>query len=175
MKTLILVASRHGSTNAIAQALADALRSGGQTVDVKTVDDAPPVESYDAAIIGSAVYMGRWLPPARKFVERHKTELAKMPVWLFSSGPLGIASTKPEDDPADVEVLMQQSGARGHRTFFGKLDKSQLGMGERFIVWNVNRLKQGGVPEGDFRDWDAIRVWAHEIASGLTVPVGAGV
>ena len=48
MKTLILVASRHGSTNAIAQALADALRSADQTVDVKTVDDAPSVENYDA-------------------------------------------------------------------------------------------------------------------------------
>jgi menaquinone-dependent protoporphyrinogen oxidase len=175
MKTLIVVASRHGSTSGIAEALADELRSADHTVDLKTVDDAPAVENYDAAIVGSAVYMGKWLPRASQFVDRHQVELATLPIWLFSSGPLGEPDPPAQNDPADIELLKQRSGARGHRTFLGKLDKRRLGLAERFIVWNVNHLKTGAVPEGDFRDWDTIRAWAHEIASALTVAVGAGV
>jgi menaquinone-dependent protoporphyrinogen oxidase len=48
-----------------------------------------------------------------------------------------------------------------HRVFVGKLDKHSLGVGERLIVRAV------GAPEGDFRDWAAIRSWARDIAGVL--------
>jgi menaquinone-dependent protoporphyrinogen oxidase len=48
-----------------------------------------------------------------------------------------------------------------HRTFFGALDKSKLGFGERMLVKAVK------APEGDFRDWDRIRGWADAIAQQL--------
>ena len=80
MKLLVAVASRHGSTHEIANALARQLGRAGHTVDVQTVDDSPTVEAYDAAVIGSAVYMGKWLPQAEQFVDRHQEQLAAMPV-----------------------------------------------------------------------------------------------
>ena len=64
MKILIAVASRHGSTHEIAEALARELGTAGHTVDVKLVADSRTVEGYDAAVIGSAVYMGNWLQEA---------------------------------------------------------------------------------------------------------------
>jgi menaquinone-dependent protoporphyrinogen oxidase len=175
VNTLIVVASRHGSTSGIAEVVAQELRTAGHAVEVTSVDNAPPVESYDAVIIGSAVYLGNWLPRATEFLERHKLQLRKMPVWLFSSGPLGDRDAQTEDEPTHLDLLLQQSGARGHQTFFGKLDMNGLGLAERFMVWNVNRLKSGGAPQGDFRHWDEIRAWAHEISSALAVEVGAGV
>ena len=36
-------------------------------------------------VIGSAIYMGRWLKTAREFVSEHVAELSAVPVWLFSS------------------------------------------------------------------------------------------
>ena len=84
-----------------------------------------------------------------------------MPVWLFSSGPLGADDPQPEGEPVHLDQLIGRTGARGHRTFVGKLDKDELGFGERLIVRAV------GAPDGDFRDWDAIRVWADEIAEEL--------
>jgi menaquinone-dependent protoporphyrinogen oxidase len=45
--------------------------------------------------------------------------------------------------------------------FAGKLDKRQLGFGEKAIVVALR------VPEGDFRDWAEIKDWASEIAGSL--------
>jgi menaquinone-dependent protoporphyrinogen oxidase len=161
MKILIAVASRHGSTHEIADVLARELGTAGHTVDVQSVEVSSTVEGYDAAVIGSAVYMGKWLPQAEQFVDRHQAHLAAMPVWLFSSGPLGSDDPQPNGDPAHLDQLISRTGARGHRTFVGKLDKDGLGFGERLIVRAVK------APDGDFRDWVAIKVWADEIAEAV--------
>src|SRR3984893_17405223 len=89
MKILVAVASRHGSTHEIADALALELGTAGHDADVRTIEDRPTVAGYDVAVIGSAVYTGKWLAQAEQFIERHQAQLAAMPVWLFSSGPLG--------------------------------------------------------------------------------------
>ena len=47
------------------------------------------IDSFDAVVLGSAVYAGHWLKPARGLVERSRDALAARPVWLFSSGPIG--------------------------------------------------------------------------------------
>jgi menaquinone-dependent protoporphyrinogen oxidase len=161
MKILVAVASRHGSTDEIADALALELGTAGHDVDVQTIEDSRTVEGYDAAVIGSAVYMGKWLPQAEQFVDRHQAQLAAMPVWLFSSGPLGSDDPQPKGEPAHLDQLIGRTGARGHRTFVGKLDKGELGFGERLIVRAV------GAPDGDFRDWAAINVWADKIAQAV--------
>jgi menaquinone-dependent protoporphyrinogen IX oxidase len=123
MKILVAVASRHGSTHEIADALARKFSVAGHSVDVQCVEDNPTVEEYDAAVIGSAVYMGKWLPQAEQFIGRRQAQLAAMPVWLFSSGPLGSEDPRPRGDPAHVDQLISRTCARGHRTFVGKLDK----------------------------------------------------
>jgi menaquinone-dependent protoporphyrinogen oxidase len=96
----------------------------------------------------------------KKMAQRLAAELAERPVWLFSSGPIG-DPPKPEEDPVDVEPMMEATGARGHVIFSGKLDKGVLTFGERAIVAAFK------APEGDFRDWDEIRKWATEIAEDL--------
>src|SRR6476646_4096693 len=89
MKILVAVAGRHGSTNEIGGAITQTLRDLGHTVDQLTMEGGTDIGRYDAAIVGSAVYMGNWLPDARAFVERNRSILSSMPVWLFSSGPIG--------------------------------------------------------------------------------------
>lgn len=164
MDILIAVASRHGSTREIGEAIAQELRSAGHEIDVRDAEHAPPPELYDAAIIGSAVYMGGWLASAREFVMHNKDHLGTIPIWLWSSGPLGDDTSKPTTIN-HLQELMEATGAREHRVFVGKLDPSSLGVGERLIARAV------GAPEGDFRDWDAIRSWAREIAVTLERPV----
>lgn len=164
MKILVAVASRHGSTHQIADAIARELGSAGHSVDVQAVEAGPTVEGYDAAVIGSAVYMGSWLPQAIQFVDRHQVQLGAMPVWLFSSGPLGAEEPQPKPEPVHLDQLIGRTRARGHRMFVGKLDKAELGFGERLIVRAV------GAPEGDFRDFSAVRRWADEIAAGIAAP-----
>ena len=161
MHVLVVVASRHGSTLEVAQAIAEELRGAGQEVDLRAADEVASLDPYQAVVLGSAVYVGNWLPEARRFVEQHGAQLETRPVWLFSSGPLGAEDPKPAGDPTRLPELMQATRARDHRIFAGRLDRHELGLGERIVTRAV------GAPEGDFRDWEAIRGWARQIAASL--------
>ena len=45
--------------------------------------DDGPLHGYVAAVIGSAVQYGRWLPEAIAFVQAHQEALNQVPVALF--------------------------------------------------------------------------------------------
>lgn len=160
MRILVAVATRHGSTREIAEAIAAELRSAGADADVRDVQTIAALDGYDAAIIGSAVYAGQWLAEARQFIERQGDRLATIPVWLFSSGPIG-EEPWPPGDPPGVAVLMRETGARGHAVFTGKLDSRDLGFAERLVARVVH------APTGDFRDWGVIHAWARGIGAAL--------
>jgi menaquinone-dependent protoporphyrinogen oxidase len=166
LRVLVVVASKHGATAEIgaglARDLADSVagRAAGLTAVSLPVEQLPDPEPYDAVVLGSAVYVGRWLEPARHYAAEHVAVLRGRPVWLFSSGPVG-EPPFPPDEPHDAGPLAQSVGARGHRVFPGRLDKSRLGLGERAMVTAMR------APIGDFRDWDAVRAWAEEIAAEL--------
>jgi menaquinone-dependent protoporphyrinogen oxidase len=159
MRFLITAASRQGATAEIAEAIARTLREKGLTVDVRSPEQVDSLDGYDGVVLGSGVYMGQWLPAARSFVDRHEAALAEIPNWLFSSGPIGSPTPMPAGDPVEVEALMSRTKAKGHQTFAGKLDRGGLSFGHRLVARAVK------APEGDFRDWAAVRRWALEIAA----------
>lgn len=166
MKILVTVASKHGATDAIGQTIAETLREEGLEVDLVPPTEVGDLEPYDGVIVGSAVYVGRWLAPARTFVERRTDELQKRPVWLFSSGPLG-EDLKPVAPPTDATRLVELSGAREHKVFAGSLVREGLGLAERAVVGMVK------APYGDFRNWPAVTAWARWVAHELGAsPVG---
>lgn len=167
MNFLVATASRHGSTVQIGEAIGEVLREAGLAVDVTTIDQAIQVDRYDAAVIGSAIYMGNWLPQAREFVERNIAALDTMPVWYFGSGPVG-SSSRPAMDEKHLEQLTRLLGGREAHVFGGRLERDRIGLGERLIVRLVK------ADDGDLRDWEEIRQWAEEIATALkgeTAPV----
>jgi menaquinone-dependent protoporphyrinogen oxidase len=160
MKVLIAVASKYGATRDIGRAIEDVLAESGFEVVVQSPEEVTEVAEYDGVVLGSAVYAGHWLKPAKELVEREGPALAGRPVWLFSSGPIG-DPPRPEEDPVDVTQMLDATQARGHRVFAGKLEKRKLSFAERAMVLAFR------APEGDFRDWDEIRGWASEIAAAL--------
>jgi len=163
MRVLVTAASRHGATHEIADAIAAGLERRGVDAAVQPAEELTSLDGYDAFVIGSAVYVGRWLDAARELVEEHRSRLTRSPVWLFSSGPLGPPDAlKPEGDPVDVAGLIDTVQAVDHRVFAGRLDRKLLGFGEKAVVIAVR------APEGDFRDWHAIDAFAGEIAAKLT-------
>jgi menaquinone-dependent protoporphyrinogen oxidase len=160
MNVLVAYASKHGSTREIAEVIVRNLREGGIMADLLPARDVSSIGEYDSVIIGSAIYVGQWQKDALDLIERAEPVLKTKRVWLFSSGPIG-------DDPYPVEEppitcqLLERTGAIEHQSFTGKLDRTSLGFGERMIATVVR------APEGDFRDWDAIRAWASYIARHL--------
>jgi menaquinone-dependent protoporphyrinogen oxidase len=161
MKVLVAVASRHDATRGIAEVIADELETSGLEVQRRDADTVPNIADYQAVVLGSAVYTGGWLAEAKHLVDFQGPALRKVPVWLFSSGPIGTDDTKTLDDLPEVQGLMKATGAREHRVFAGRLDKRRLDLTERSVT------RVGDAQEGDFRDLGAIIEWAGSIASSL--------
>ena len=67
----------------------DVLATRGLLTMVIPPEQVGDVTDYDAMVLGSAVYTGHWLEPAKELVRRSGDGFAGRPVWLFSSGPVG--------------------------------------------------------------------------------------
>ncbi|HKN54536.1 MAG TPA: flavodoxin domain-containing protein [Amycolatopsis sp.] len=166
MRVLITAAGRHGTTLSIAQAIGEsavhALALLGERTDatVLPVGEACRLDGYDAVVIGSAVYNGRWLEPAWSLVERERAALARRPVWLFSSGLPG-SRGRCWIEPAEPAGLRNATGAYEHRAFAGRLDWYRLDARERA---QASELK---LNLGEHRNWPEIRNWAYTIVSTL--------
>jgi menaquinone-dependent protoporphyrinogen oxidase len=163
MRILVSTASRHGSTTEVAARIAETLRAGlgaGTVVEELAAAEAGDPASYDAVVLGSAVYLGRWLDDARKLTERIAAQPPR-PVWLFSVGPIG-DPPKPAEEPAEISDLVRATHARGHQLFAGRLDRHRLGFGEKAVVMALR------VADGDFRDVDTIDAWGTQIAADLS-------
>jgi menaquinone-dependent protoporphyrinogen oxidase len=160
MTVLVAYASKHGSTEEIARFIGKRLTDQGIDADVRPLGEVTDLMGAEGVVLGSAVYVGSWMKEAKAFIERHRDELSKLPVWLFSSGPTG-------DDAGDVGVSEKQLeqlrtiAPRDHRLFSGVLDPEKLGFLERRMVKTVK------APTGDYRDWDAIAAYTDEVVAAF--------
>ena len=159
---LVAFASKHGATDELAHTIGDVIESSGLSVEIRPMEEIDTLTPYSAYVLGSAVYMGSWLPSARAFVERHRSLIEQRPTWLFSSGPIGTPPTLDAEGAFDASDLLAATHARDHHLFGGKLDPRGLGLGERLI----SRLVR--VPEGDFRDLEIAAAWATAISRAVT-------
>ena len=161
MNILLVSSSRHGSTDEVADVIAERLRDAGLTVEQARPEDVTDVSGYDAFVIGSAIYMTHWTDEAVEFTWRFHDELLAKPIWAFSVGLSGLPKGK-VSDPYRVGPVLLTIDPEDHVTFLGRLDPSGLSLRERTIA------RMGGASEGDFRDMDAVRDWASAIATTLT-------
>jgi menaquinone-dependent protoporphyrinogen oxidase len=176
MKIQVVYGSKMEGTSGIASMIGDALLSWGIQTDVVRAEAAGPPTNYDAVIIGSGLYAGRWRRPARQFVARNSSALLDIPTWFFSSGPLDDSALS-HDIPASRQVarLMARVGARGHATFGGRLLPDAKG----FPASAMARTHAG-----DWRNAGQIKAWARRIVAelrleplppeGFSLPAGDG-
>jgi menaquinone-dependent protoporphyrinogen oxidase len=160
MRILVVVASRHGATWDIGEVVTDALVSRGHLVDQRAPEDVDSVEGYDAVVLGSAVYLAHWMASAREFADRFADQLVSVPVWMFSSG-LATQPAASANSPHELMALRDRIGARGHRSFRGRLDRALLTFAERAAIAGARAR------EGDHRDMAAVRAWALGVADDL--------
>ncbi|HEY0735470.1 MAG TPA: flavodoxin domain-containing protein [Herpetosiphonaceae bacterium] len=166
MNTTVLVAyaTRYGSTQAVAEAIAAALREQGLPTDLQPMQDVQTLADYSAVVLGAPLMMFRWHKDARRFLARHRAALMERPVALFTLGPV--------HDPHDAKEWhdsREQLAAELARfpwlspvaceLFGGVFDPSKL----RFPI----NVLAGKAPPSDARDWTAIRAWANSLAAQL--------
>ncbi len=160
-KILVAYASKAGSTAEVASAIAETLSHSGASVDLRAVKDIHGLEGYQAAVIGSAVRIGQWLPDAKAFIEREQAQLAGMPVAIFSvhMENLGEDAASRQARAAYTAPIHARVTPAAEAFFAGKIELSRLSFLERMM----SKIMKNG--DEDRRDWEAIRAWA----AGLTL------
>lgn len=163
---LVTHASKYGATAEIADNIGEVLRQSGLTVEVKEAKGIKDLSPYNAVVLGSAVYMGRWLKQASKFLKANRKALSAMPVWIFSSGPTGegnpVELLRGWQYPGYIKDTLDQIKPREVVVFHGCVEMEKISGMERKILENV------GAATGDFRDWEAIKAWGQTIANELS-------
>lgn len=160
MKLLVTVASRHGSTEEIGKVVAGELRNAGIEVDELAPENVYSLEGYDGVVLGSAIYLTRWMETARDFLRTHSAELSRLPLWVFSVGMSGVPHGDIQD-PSRVGPVLLTVDPRDHVVFPGRIDPSQLNLRERTIA------RLGGAVEGDYRNMEQVRAWAQRIVKDI--------
>ena len=163
-QVVVAYGSKHGATAEIAEAVADELRQAGHEVDCLSAEQVSGLDAYDAAVIGSAVYMKRWRPEARRLLKRHAKALASRPFWVFSSGPFGEKPDPSWSEPPRTIARAEHLGVRDHVVFGGRLPLEPSNFMERTMVRDCPPDKR------DLRDWDEVRAWASGIGTELSSP-----
>jgi len=165
-KVLVAYASKYGATEQIAEKIGEVLCQAGLNAEVLSAEDVKDPIVYQAIVLGSAVYIGKWRKQASKFLKENEQILAERPVWLFSSGPTG------EGDPVELlqgwtfpdalQPIANRIQPRDITVFHGDVDMEKVNFIERAMIKNIES------PVGDFRDWESISAWAKAIANALT-------
>lgn len=164
-QVLVTYATKYGATAEIAEKIGEVLRQAGLHTDVQPVERAGDVSRYDAVVLGSAVYIGRWRKEAAKFLKANEQALTGKAVWLFSSGPTGegdpVELVQGWRFPGSLQPIADRIGPRDIAIFHGATDVNKLNFLEKWMLKNVQ------APVGDYRNWEAIAAWATAIANEL--------
>ena len=161
---LVAYATRYGSTQEVAEAVAETLRDNGLEVEVQPMREVRTLEGYGAVVVGAALYMYRWHKDARRFLSRHRKALVELPVAIFALGPV--------KDPYDEEEWRnsrdQLDKELAKHTWLKPVDVEILGgrFDPELLRFPLN-LFAGSDPASDIRDWTAIRAWAGDLAAKL--------
>lgn len=165
-KILITYDTTHGATALVAQSLFYALCDNA-TVDLVFVENLDPaaITGYDAVIIGSPVYMGKWRPGIQRLLRWHHAKIAQIPAAFFITCTyLKDENDTPERRQKAYDLYIKKVLARypdimpvSTGILSGEFQFAELFPLERFL------MKLAGFDEGDFRNEDKIEAWAREV------------
>ncbi|WP_029663248.1 flavodoxin domain-containing protein [Cellulomonas sp. KRMCY2] len=159
MSVLVVHGSKRGGTQGLAESIGQVLSGVGHDVRVEPAADVRGLDGVTAVIVAGGLYASRWHKDARRFVRRHRRELAVLPVWLVASGPLDDSADAGTLPPvAQVSAVGTSIGARGEVTFGGRLTPDARGFPASAMA---------KTQAGDWRNEERIRQWALQVHSEL--------
>jgi menaquinone-dependent protoporphyrinogen oxidase len=163
-KVLVVYGSDAGSTAEVADFIGKTLIENGLQADVKPAGSADNAEGYDAAVIGTNIRAGKTNKSLKNFTARNLGSLEKIPTAFFA-----VCLTMKEDTPDNrkfvssrMEVLEAGLKPVDEGLFAGKVNLAKLKPFPRFIMKNMVKAV-----DHDYRDWNAIRIWAENLGIKL--------
>jgi len=165
---LVAFATRYGSTQEVAESIADRLRGRGFSVDTKRLTEAKSLEPYHAVVMGAPLFMFHWHKDGFAFLSRHREALQKRKVAVFVLGPVHDPHDEEEwkasRDQLDKELAkVPWFKPDTLELFGGRYDPTRLGFPLKAFA--------GTEPASDIRDWEAIRGWADALPDRLQFPL----
>ncbi len=161
---LVAYATTHGSTQEVAEAVAETLRESGRAADLLPMRQVRTLDGYSAVVLGAPLYMFHWHKDALGFLSRHRQALSQRPVAVFALGPFH----NDEKEFREIRAQLDKELARfpwltpvASQIFGGKFDPTRL----RFPYNLIPALRN--MEASDVRDWVAIREWARDLATKL--------
>jgi len=161
---LVGYATRSGSTQEVAEAVAAGFRKTGLNVDLQRIRDVRSLSGYRMLVLGAPLYMFRWHKEAMTFLSRHKEALRNMSIAVFALGPFHDEEKEWQSAQAQLDKELASFpwlASIDSKVFGGKFDPSKLHFPMNFIPALKN------MPASDIRNWDAIDAWASNL--GLQV------
>lgn len=169
-KCLVVFASKYGSTQEVAQAVADGLGA-----DIANAADDPDVRPYDAVVLGSPIYGGDYLESVKDFIHANKAYLAKRKIAAFITAAANWERAPGLTGEDDEMLFTQQEYADGlaHlaggdvigcRGFGGRLTPDKLDDADRgMLEWFYRFLMHEPLQGFDLIDLPSAYRWGEEL------------
>jgi menaquinone-dependent protoporphyrinogen oxidase len=191
---LVVVATRHGSTAEVAEAIAEELRGAGADVEVRPAPLGADPSGYDAVVVGGPMIMG-WHRDALRYLHANRDKLAAVPTAYFITAA---SLTDSGDDEIDgVPVVKDTWLAKAPRNAQKLSRKERYALPAHYLERPLKAAPQVrpvsvaffagaldlttmnlfekifvmlvvGATPGDGRHWDAIKEWARGLPALLT-------
>ena len=167
-KILMAYASKYGSTQEVAQAIAATLGERGLSVDLRPMRQVRTLAGYGAVVLGVPLYFGLWHKDALNFLSRNGDALAQRPVAIFALGPNSNDEKEMQGSRAqlDTELAKFPWLVPVVIEVFGGKFPAKLRLPESLIA-GLPASPLHGMPASDVRDWTTIRAWANSLVQKL--------
>lgn len=192
-RVLVVYATKYGSTQKVAETIAEELRAAGCEAEVRTIGDTASTSGFDAAVVGGPMIFG-WHKDALKWVKARRDALDAVPVAYFitaasltedgSDAVDGVPVYKDSwlaKKPGDSAKLSYRQRYALPSHYLGDILKDTAPVRPRqaaFFAGVLDLTKMSlfaklfvmlviGASPGDGRHWDAVREWARGLPAVL--------
>lgn len=156
MRSLIVYASKNGTTEKCARMLAEQLTDKVDLVNLQTTP-SPDLAPYDTVVIGGPIYAGKILKEVTAFCDAHLEQLTEKKLGLFICGLQEEDTIEKELNANFPQPLQDKAAVKSY--FGGELYFSKMG---RFERWMMKKMAKSEEDISELRP-DTIKAFAETL------------
>ncbi|RKD88916.1 flavodoxin domain-containing protein [Halopiger aswanensis] len=172
---LVVYGTGEGQTATVAERITATLEDRGHdvtTIDIESISDDVSIDSFDAALIGSSIHVGKHHSAIPEFVASNRKALHSRPTAFFQlSLSSAVDDEKRRADAASyVDGLLEETDWHPDRIglFGGALRYSKYGFLKRLLMKRIAKDATGDVDTSrdyEYTDWDEVDAFAADFAA----------